>query len=162
MSYVRLPAPLHWHVDGGIDPPSGDLTGLSCVTALFCVAVDHTPKVPTRLLRFGTGIAPKSTSVPESANVRTVACGTNHYCVAGPASGAYIWNGTKWRGPVKLGRNLPYGPVCDRGTSTCMYASNTRTLVHKASGWKTVPLPFGMDVITDIYCATAKFCEAVG
>jgi hypothetical protein len=92
--------------------------------------------------------------------VQTVACGSKEFCVAGPATGAYIWTGSQWRGPKKLGKHLPNGPACARGTTTCLYYSNTRTLIHTSSGWTSVPLPAGLTV-TDIACASATFCEAV-
>jgi hypothetical protein len=163
LNYVPAPAPLHWHADPGIDPRRGELSGLSCATENFCVAVEHDPNTPTRLLRFGTHIAPKSTSVPESADVRDVACGTNHFCVAGPANGAYIWNGSRWRGPVHLGsRAFERPPVCAPGTTTCVYASYaaTTTLVHRATGWVRVPPPPGVH-IDRLSCASATFCGAL-
>ena len=160
LDYVRPPAPLHWHTDPGIDPSRGDLTSISCVTENFCVAVERDPGTRTRLLRFGTHIAPKSTSIPRSADVRNVACGSNHFCVAGPATGAYIWSGSHWAGPKRLGSHLPNGPVCARGTSTCLYYSSTRTLIHKPSHWASSPMPTGLQAY-GISCASARFCEAL-
>ena len=160
LSYVRPPAPLHWHGDDNIDPLRGELTDLSCVTDLFCVAVEHNPNTPTRLVRFGTHIAPKFTSIPESADVEQVACGSNHFCVAGPADGAYIWNGEHWTGPTHLGGDHAAGPLCARGTTTCAYYSSSKTLIHSGSGWHTAPLLPGTGFVR-LSCASATLCEAI-
>jgi hypothetical protein len=161
LSYVRAPSPLHWHRDSGIDPRRGELTGLSCVTEAFCVAVEPgSDGSTTRFLRFGTSSSPKSTTVP--TYVGNVACGTNQFCVAALASDAYVWNGAHWTGPTQLSSNRQFtgGPVCARGTTTCVYWSTAKTLVHEASGWTSLPFPAGLQ-INDISCATADFCEAL-
>ena len=142
-----------------IDPVRGEPVALACPTTDFCAAVVRDADGPARLVRYSGGQS--IVTATQDKRTKTVACGTARFCVAGPADAAYVWDGTDWTGPQALGANLGHGPVCAPGTTTCVYVGGARSVVHDATGWRSVPLPHQIDNAFAVSCATATFCEVL-
>jgi hypothetical protein len=163
-----------------------DLTGVSCVTTSFCVAVGFAEfsGSPSNLIEQWTGgqWIVVVDSAATSGSLLGVSCVTLSFCVASGVSGggtatAVMWNGSGWTStPISLpsgdNETFPFNVSCTT-PSTCMMVgwaeTATNTLPWAASWngttWTNTSVPVGSDPfgqLASVSCAGLSYCVAVG
>jgi hypothetical protein len=143
----------------GSDPaPEGalaQLTGTSCPTVRFCVAVGVTS--PTSFEYF---------DVPANANVERIAYATTSQALI------EVWNGTSWKPTVvgnSLGVDESLSDVSCVGTRFCMAVGvedgfSPDSFVWRGQKWAEVALPANSysDSMSAVSCVSPSSCIAVG
>lgn len=164
-----------WHRVAAPKPP-GDLLGVSCVTAQFCMAIGVGARRSVGTAAIWNGTSWRAVTVPDRP-VRGVSCPTTRFCAGSPVQrGAQLqwqlWRPrTGWRtetlpSPPNLRRPGPISCVSasDCWTTTTWYGADERYHVTAAhwdgSAWTTQRLR--THFIGDLSCESGDFCIAVG
>jgi len=165
---------------------ASDLSGVSCVSATFCMAVGHYEDVtidaiqPLTEMWNGTTwtfVPSPSTSVATPQVLNAVSCVSPTSCMAVGDGLIESWNGTAWSlssNPDASDGNLA-GISCTSPTA-CIAVGNTtsggtKTLIESfdAGTWSVLASPnasntdpFSSDFLTGVSCITSTYCVAVG
>lgn len=154
-----------------IAPASDGLSGISCVTASFCVAVGHYVDP----IGFGHSLAEEWNGASwrvlpgvTGSGLSDVSCTSKTFCMA-IGSAAERWNGRRWSAlPVPAGISL-IGVSCI-GTAFCMAVGSGKqceaAAVWRGTAWHALrmPSPCGPPSggLVRVSCVSASRCVAVG
>ncbi|MCW2495517.1 hypothetical protein [Jatrophihabitans sp.] len=183
-AWRTLPTPIP---KGSMD---GYLSGVSCVSAVWCMAVGHyqnSAGVSRVLAQRWNGTSWTASTVHNAATsadqLTGVSCHTATFCAAvgtvgiGSTSRAVIesWNGTRWKldttpavhGATLTGVSCPAATRCvavgtaNPGTSTAAALAE----FWSAAGWSVTPVPTpasSTSLLTGVSCTAVARCMAVG
>lgn len=183
---------LSWHNRNAVNPnPPGsgqvaNFTGVSCLSASFCMAVGNTDKYGLvnvsgfAELWNGTSWHLVPFAVPAGStgvNVHALSCVTSGFCEAvgedsttkqPNGSLAEIWNGTRWTvqpSPNQAGQytSTLLTSVSCVSTRFCVAADDTGPLIERWNGTSWAPVTIsGIGALNAVSCASATFCQATG
>lgn len=181
-----------WHLRDAVDPnptassQNADFTGVSCLSASFCMAVGSTDAYGlTGVSGFaelwnGAAWRPEPFAKPTGStgwNVDAVSCVTRTFC---EAVGVYAtpslqndslaerWNGTRWAvqpSPNQAGQytDTELTSVSCVSARFCQATDDAGPLIEQWNGrkWSGRTLP-DSDGFTVVSCTSAAFCQALG
>jgi hypothetical protein len=146
------------------------LTGVSCVSAVFCEAVGSSSAAAGGGAEVWNGATWALQAVP-GGSLTSVSCTSASFCMAAGADGHVdIWNGTSWAAqPTAAGFTSLSGVSCT-SPAFCEAAgsgpSGDGAEVWNGTSWspQAVPAPSNGNspVLSAVSCTTATSCEAVG
>ncbi len=156
------------------------LSGVSCVSARFCVAVGQSNALPGLFTEIWNGTSWTIKTGPGSGGLASVSCPSAHFCaavggtgtIAGASAEVDLWNGSSWSA-------VPPAPGFTSLTSvSCVSASFCEAVGTGSSGsdaqvwnghsWsvQSTPLPAGANPqtvkVNGVSCTASHACEAVG
>ncbi len=138
-----------------------DLTGVSCVSATDCVAVDASGYALTYTSAGWS--APQDIDDPTRLNA--VSCASATFCDAVDAAGDVLnYEGTSWAKPQNIDATGSLISISCASASFCAAADpNGYVYTFDGTGWSgpTQVVPQG-EYLNAISCPTASFCVAVG
>ena len=146
-----------WHTGAVLDTWDDRITGLSCVSATFCMEVNH----GSRAYQFdGTRWTPEQVEVPGPV-LSAVSCASATFCAAVDGSGnAITFDGHRWATPVPLGVRHLTTVSCGSPT-LCVALSDTGDVyIWNGSHWARSA---GQQdhLMTLVSCTTSTWCMAV-
>ena len=151
----------------GTNGPSGDLTGVSCVSASFCQAAGTGPDGPTAALWNGSAWTVQT--VP-GADVQTqeVSCATADFCMLADSAGDVdTWNGSSWSAGTSVTGFSYVSSISCLSASFCEAVGEGPT-GQNASSWdgsawtaQSTPGPVS-NSFNSVSCNAVTSCEAVG
>ena len=146
-----------WSDPVSIDP-NNELTGISCPTATFCVAVDNGGDAFT----FTGSVTdwPESTVDPNQDAIASVSCPSTTFCAAVDQSGdAYTYDGTSWNPSGDIDRGNEFVQVSCFSTAFCVAVDNNGNAAVLTDGnWSAGAMP---RTATGISCPAMGYCVAV-
>ena len=156
---LRAEAAVTWSPPAHLDSTSpAYLTGISCPTPTFCMAVDG-----FGMAVYFNGDTWSSPVVPvddESSNLEVVSCPSSTFCVAlDTAGGVLYYNGSTWTAPVSLGMSGYVDGVSCASSGFCGLVVGGNVSLYNGSSWSTpASFPHAVEAIS---CPSAGFCMAV-
>lgn len=152
-----------------IDPPTGQVVGVSCASATSCQAVNAGGAAaaydgsawsnPVIVNPADAGVS----EIDTSGGLVSVSCAPDGTCAAGGDASVATFDGSSWSAPAKLGSMGADGNAVYVGCASatfCAAASDSGTLwTSSGSAW-TRELKGGRP-FTDVSCASKSFCLAV-
>jgi hypothetical protein len=163
---------LTW-IYGDAGDPNDSVTGLSCVSDNFCIAVDYdgfalsvTETLATSSLKTN---ALTSQVFDQPNNVTTSSCGNATSCLAGDAAGnIYLYNGTSWTLQQKLIAGVPFGVKaisCNESSNQldCIILDNNGDQYWYFNGTTSQPINGSVTTTTvaAASCSAAPYCLVV-
>ncbi len=140
-----------------IDPLNG-LTGLSCASASFCVAVDLVGNAATWN---GTTWTQPQPIDPNGAGLSGISCPSQTFCAAVDLAGAALtWNGQQWSAPVSIEPDNSFTGVSCTSASFCVAIDDDgNAVMWNGTGWST-PRSIGFPGIflNAVSCASPQLC----
>jgi photosystem II stability/assembly factor-like uncharacterized protein len=152
----------HWTLPTLIDDAGTGITSVSCVSSIFCAAVD----VKGNVLTYNGS----TWSVPVSIDgnqLDAVSCATASLCVAVDNAGnESTYNGTSWSGPSFIdsdGFALTSVSCTATPTTFCAAVDSNGNVFTSVDGstWSPLAVIDPDAFLTSVSCATASFCVAV-
>lgn len=159
LGWVRSPSTFTWSPRRLVDPPTGQMTDISCTTATRCIAVDRTGNA----LSGGSGHWSAPRLIDPGHQLLTVACTSANFCLAldGDA-GAVTYSGTSWSAR-HAGAPAGLTQLTCTSATFCLASDSTgRYSRYNGTGWSTpgyVGAAAGRQVA--IACTTGAHCVAV-
>ncbi len=160
------------------------LSGISCPTSTFCMAVGTTNAIPSLgevvTTRDGGQIWHQVSSPTGSVSVMSARCWSRTYCLALASDGTSYWSVTTTDGGNIWQRTgtLPTGmagvrDLSCRTTMDCIVAGYIASTPGHGTGavaltttggtnWSLATLPVGSGLLGDAVCASESMCVAVG
>ena len=162
--YAPAPVQLRWSRDHKIDAERGDLAGLSCPSAQFCVSVEAAWPDPS-LLTFAPNGRARRTDLPKKQGIPAVSCVSDQRCFALLSNGTVSrWNGRTWSGfrPVAPARAFLRDLSCVPGVRFCLAVGGTgATWVYGPAGWSRAAKLHHETYEASLSCVSAQFCLLV-
>jgi hypothetical protein len=155
-------SPATWTV---MPSPPASLTGVSCTSTSFCVAVGNSIQQSdgTTFASIEQWNGTTWNVMPSpTANLAGVSCTSPSFCMAGGASGIEQWNGSTWSTVPS-----PSGHIVGVSCTSASFCEAVGTAYPKyfiaqwnGSTWSTVPSP-GVS-FSGVSCPSSSFCMAAG
>ncbi|HEV2888553.1 MAG TPA: hypothetical protein VGX49_16705, partial [Jatrophihabitans sp.] len=146
-----------WSAPQTVDVLPGNLTGVSCTAASFCVAVDASGYA----LSYNGTTWTSPTQIDGGKTLTDVSCTGSSFCVAVDSLGrALTFDGSNWSSavPVYPGR---LAAVSCTSPSFCVAVGADKAATFNGSSWTTpvsiVPGPG----LSDVSCRSTTFCVAI-
>ena len=140
------------------------VTGISCPSSSFCMAVDNGGNYSTYSTSGGWTTPAQLLA---SSRLSGVSCASATFCAAlGSGNGTlYTWTGGTWTASsVTLGPQFQYqGTVsCAPGSADfCVAVSGANAAVYSGGSWSTTPIDTTNGDLTGVSCPTTSSCVAV-
>ncbi len=153
--YQEVAYPLRWSSRTVLDQFRGQMSGISCPTADFCMAVDH----DSYSVLSGGAWSPLHV-LPVANALRGVSCATANWCAATDGTQVQIWDGAQWTpsGPIDTYDRLI--DITCPAVGNCIAVDPLEAMYQLTGGsWSlmdSAPHAFGVS------CASTVFCVAVG
>ncbi len=156
---------------GDAAPASDGLSGVSCVTASFCVAVgNYTDPLGDShsLAEKWNGASWRVLPGPSGNGLFDVSCTSKTFCMA-IGNAAERWNGQSWTA-LPLPAHISLFAVSCAGTAFCMAVGSSSQCeagaVWQGTTWRALPMPSPCGPpsggLFSVSCASASRCLAVG
>jgi hypothetical protein len=144
-------------IDSGDGSGETDLSGVSCTSSSFCVAVDSYGHA---LTYNGARWTKRVAVVPSPYHLWDVSCSSPSFCLAGSDDGAAIYDGTTWSiAPSPPGL---VGVAC-QSSSFCVGLVARGAAIYNGVTWSK-PVRIDTDprrfVVDSISCGSVSFCVA--
>jgi hypothetical protein len=151
----------NWTTPKFIDDSGSNLSGVSCVSTIFCAAVDSSGNVVT--YNGSQWAAPSSI---DGNQLDGVSCASSTFCVAvDDAGNGVTLSGTSWSSPAVVdsdGFGLTSVSCTEAPSTFCAAVDTDGNVFTTGDGvsWATTSIDPG-NFFTSVSCATAGFCAAV-
>ena len=160
--YFLVGAATGWSDPNLIDPDSGSLVDVSCVTSSFCMAVDEYDNA----FRYDGAAWHNAPGLGSLAGLTGLSCPSVSFCMAVAFGGeSSSFDGTHWSplASMDIGSSFVNKVSCS-SASFCVAVDNSgRYAVYRGSGWSTpaAVAPMQGSSIDSVSCAGPSFCAAV-
>lgn len=163
------------------NPVSGELTGVSCASPVFCEAVGYFHPWDSPILMRWNGFSWAQQTPPPNSTLPLygISCPTSSFCEAVGNGVALMWNGASWvsqqlPGPAPLDGvpqlgfqsvSCPSSSFCEAigwSTAETVGLPGPVAATWNGASWVIGAAPVGGVTVSAVFCTGRSFCEAVG
>ena len=145
---------------------SSQLTGVSCPTSSFCMAVGEDGQA----LTYDGSSWSSGATIDGTNDLRAVSCPSTSFCAAVGDHGQIVtFDGTSWGTPLQLSPpvnltsvSCPIASFCVAAGEDYLGGGGTSTIYSGATWTGPTPLEQSFGALLSVSCTSASFCMATG